>query len=927
MSTSSTISISITPVNDPPVITVPLAEDGTKTRFLHEDSQMRITGVLFHGRPLSTPVESYQSGYELFRSEGVRPDADWPGWRYRVAAHLWPGRSSSSPMYFTNYRGSMYFSADDGVNGRELWRTSHSVLEQSQAATELVKDIYPGSRESDPRWLTVLQDRLYFSASGVDTTWMEFSDACQGFRQSKRFPEVRYAIASHNVWDMAYVHDCPSGYHWMSTDEALSYVSSDSAHSGEQMIPSYFDQCGWDGFVWNGLRRVKFRFSDSHATGAYKSVGTAEEGELIVGDFTREEFAGVMCAKGEVASDDNERCRSKLTDATPTMPGLPVEHCYIRAGIELWSSDGTQNGTYRVSDLNPGVSDSKPAYLTAHEASGSIFFTAFGATTGRELFRTDGTANGTILLEDIFYGIKGSNPRYLTLLDPLAAAPTIFFAADDGLRGDELWMSDGTSINEGDSSGRGTRIVHDISPGGEPSSPKWITSIAASEVMFAATDGVLGRELWISNGTSAGTRIVRDIWPGAAGSDPSHLIEYNSVVYFSASDGTTGAEIWRSDGTFSGTYRLFDLCSGACAGSPAFFAILDPPLLASSPPLLFFTANPGIKGRQLWRTDGTLAGTFRAFQETQNDIDIDESAHLQDFPVRIATYHGALFWSGNEGTTDITNPRGGVYGGYRSTSTEAAIAVDDVDADGARMLVRMSANKGTLSLARVQGLEFLEGDGTSDTSMEFLATLLDLNLALEWLDYATLPDEHGADAVSVSVNDTGATGAYGQAHNVINTIDVYIYEVNDAPTLTGPELVHATRDLENLVEGITLADVDAGTSPVEISVRVRHGRVTLNSIKDLSFGGRRGAGTGLRDRSMVFHATIETANRALRVLKYVCLSKEHCHAFEDKITFQVRDLDLSGDQKRYATRKTMRIAIRDMNIDEQQLNRDGGDML
>ena len=58
-----------------------------------------------------------------------------------------------------------------------------------------------------------------------------------------------------------------------------------------------------------------------------------------------------------------------------------------------------------------------------------------------------------------------------------------------------------------------------------------------STCIFVAEDGVLGRELWKSDGTSSGTSLVLDINPGAASSHPSHLTFFDMFVYFSADDG------------------------------------------------------------------------------------------------------------------------------------------------------------------------------------------------------------------------------------------------------------------------------------------------------------------------------------------------------------------------------------------------------
>ena len=72
-------------------------------------------------------------------------------------------------------------------------------------------------------------------------------------------------------------------------------------------------------------------------------------------------------------------------------------------GEELWSSDGTTPGTAMVKDINPCESayyrDSRPRFMTALE--GRLFFAADDGTTGEELWVSDGTADGTELVKDI----------------------------------------------------------------------------------------------------------------------------------------------------------------------------------------------------------------------------------------------------------------------------------------------------------------------------------------------------------------------------------------------------------------------------------------------------------------------------------------------------------------------------------------------
>ena len=94
-----------------------------------------------------------------------------------------------------------------------------------------------------------------------------------------------------------------------------------------------------------------------------------------------------------------------------------------------------------------------------------------------------------------------SYPSFLTDVNGI-----MFFSADDGIHGSELWMTDGTPA--------GTKLVADIYPGPEGSFPADLTNVNGT-LFFSADDGVHGTELWISNGTRLGTKIFADIEPGS----------------------------------------------------------------------------------------------------------------------------------------------------------------------------------------------------------------------------------------------------------------------------------------------------------------------------------------------------------------------------------------------------------------------------
>ena len=78
-----------------------------------------------------------------------------------------------------------------------------------------------------------------------------------------------------------------------------------------------------------------------------------------------------------------------------------------------------------------------------------------------------------------------------------------------------------------------------------------------------------------------------------------------------------------TDGTLAGTSLLKDLCTGTCSGAPNFYTKFTPPIVNGIEEL-YFTANMGVDGAELWITDGTAGNTRRAFQHTRPDIDIDD---------------------------------------------------------------------------------------------------------------------------------------------------------------------------------------------------------------------------------------------------------------------------------------------------------------
>src|SRR5260370_26879046 len=215
-----------------------------------------------------------------------------------------------------------------------------------------------------------------------------------------------------------------------------------------------------------------------------------------------------------------------------------------------------------VKDINPGTGWSSPAGLT--NVNGTLFFVASdGTTKGSGLWKSDGTAAGTVLVENVSAG-------NLTNVNG-----TLFFAGNDGSHGTELWKSDGTTngtkmvkdIYSGSTSYHGNFYGHYHFKIQNSSNPSGLVNVNGT-LFFTANDGTHGPELWKSDGSSNGTVQVADIDPGSAGSFPRSLTNVNGTLFFSANNGVSGYELWKSDGTATGTVLVKDIDPAVASSNP-----------------------------------------------------------------------------------------------------------------------------------------------------------------------------------------------------------------------------------------------------------------------------------------------------------------------------------------------------------------------
>ena len=140
--------------------------------------------------------------------------------------------------------------------------------------------------------------------------------------------------------------------------------------------------------------------------------------------------------------------------------------------------------------------------------------------------------------------------------------------------------------------------------------------------------------------------------PGAGSSHPFGCAVFDNAVYFSAFDGTSGFELWKSDGTEAGTVRVKDINPGPGGSSPFGFTILNN--------ALYFSADDGSNGFELWKSDGTEPGTVRVKDISRVNVPQDAGGKLNS-----ASPHTKVIWQSCKSTFAWTGAKLGTQSDKR----------------------------------------------------------------------------------------------------------------------------------------------------------------------------------------------------------------------------------------------------------------------
>jgi ELWxxDGT repeat protein len=652
--------------------------------------------------------------------------SDTGGGSPRLVGDLNPGPASSNPSSLANVGSTVFFLADDPVNGHALWASGGTA-----ATTQPLISLSPSATD-----LTAAGANLFFVVPKPtgDQLWSSDGTAA-GTTMLAAFPAGTFESSAKPLVALGnkiFFTDQFGSQLWSSdgTTAGTTAVVSDLPNVREE-LDTHLTAIGnslyfVNGFAWasDGTAAGTIRFRNLGRYLAYSSTFFVPAGNSVV-------FLGV---------DNYNLAQLYVTDGTPggahhldlyptywsdvrllgSVNGRAVFGLTTAQSYTLWSTDGTLAGSSQISGVQPFRTIDDLIAMPPLSIGGELYFGGFD-THGYELWKTDGTASGTAMVKDI-QPFESSYPTGFAV-----SGARVFFAADDGAHGSELWSTDGTTS--------GTGMVADLNLLPASSSPVSLTALSGGRIIFGAQD-VHGVQPWVSDETAGGTYRVKDINP-VFSSTPRSFVTLDGFTYFVADDGAGqfGGTLWKTDGTDAGTVQVrsstpadgpYDVRYLTVVGDTLSFTADDP-----------FTFDYPLRYRALWKVVGDTA------VETDNLLGApwEPIINLFDVGGTLTFEVGGLLWtsdrSGLIDETRIISPTGlffqqgflkgavvlnGIlyFAVQRGTPNGVELWRTDATTAGTTMVARIATDAALTSpLLTVAGgkLSFVAGDGAGTLAL------------------------------------------------------------------------------------------------------------------------------------------------------------------------------------------------------------------
>ncbi|PLX28286.1 MAG: hypothetical protein C0600_09965, partial [Ignavibacteria bacterium] len=377
-----------------------------------------------------------------------------------------------------------------------------------------------------------------------------------------------------------------------------------------------------------------------------------------------------------------------------------------------------------LKEIRPGNDTTKP-WLSRDVENGVMYFLQSDNSGGARLWRTDGTPSGTMLFADV------STPGAIRAINGIVYFRRIL----DPVNGSEPWRSDGTPA--------GTFMLANVNPKAASSYPGDFIEFG-NEVYFRISyfkrkngspyQEDYNWELWKTDGTTAGTDKV--------GSTAFHM-DLTSTGSMLLLD---GIDLYASNG--SGVSEIFDVCPtfpadwySSCladpyAGWPRVYRTdaIRKPIVVNG--IYYQTLFNAVSGGELWRSDGTQAGTWQC-----TDINPGSGSSYPSFLIAMGNFVYFAAYSPDNGTEIWRYPLNG------TTFSQAERVCDIVPGPGNSEPMWLTVMDGTLYFSayrEAEGRELWMSDGLPNGTTDIV---MDINPGPESSDpqYTSVEYDGGGD--------------------------------------------------------------------------------------------------------------------------------------------------------------------------------------
>ncbi|MFN9528923.1 MAG: Ig-like domain-containing protein [Pseudomonadaceae bacterium] len=167
-------------------------------------------------------------------------------------------------------------------------------------------------------------------------------------------------------------------------------------------------------------------------------------------------------------------------------------------------------------------------------------------------------------------------------------------------------------------------------------------------------------------------------------------------------------------------------------------------------------------------------------------------------------------------------------------SAISGISFSDVDAGSGSVTVTLSVASGSLAASSGGGVAV----GGTASAMTLTGSIANINtfIAGSNVSFTTAANATADVTLTASIDDGGNSGS-GGAQQDSETVTLQVTAVNDAPSITAPGSIAITEDVATALSGISFSDVDAGTSPVTVTLSVASGGLGATSASGVTVGG------------------------------------------------------------------------------------------